>query len=81
MKPYNPGIGHRMPAETKRIRAYMKQKGWKQTAMAEATGIPYQELHRTLNDRKPIYLDEVSAVASVLGVTIDELVRGGEGSA
>lgn len=70
---------HSIQKVSKSIRKIMKRKGINQTVLASKTGIAYQHMHRIVNCKTPLYLDDAIKIANALGVTIDELVRGGEG--
>lgn len=65
---------HRMPDVIKRIRTEMSLKRINGTKLAAATGIDYQALHRILNGRKPVFLDDAVKIAAALRTTVDELV-------
>lgn len=65
---------HRMPEVINKIRLQMSRKRIKQTKLSAETGIDYQALHRILNNRKPIFLDDIVRIAAALRTTVDELV-------
>ena len=69
---------HTMPGVTGEIRRRMKEKKISCMKMAKKLGETYQHTYRMLTGRSPLYLDEVVVIADALGVSVDELVRGGK---
>lgn len=57
-----------------RLRAIMRQKRIKQTELSGKTGIHYQNLHRAVNGKRPIYADELPVLAAALGIPVGELL-------
>lgn len=50
----------------------IKEKGIKQTAIAEATGLGPTAVSRTMSLQRRLTLDEFSAICEFLGVSMDE---------
>ena len=53
----------------------MTSRNMSQTALARAAGMPPTLLHRAVNRERHLTIDELDAVARVLGVTPEHLVR------
>lgn len=62
-------------AVTEQIRRRMIARSMSQTALARAAGIPPTLLHRTFNGERPLTIDELGAVAAVLEVTPEHVLR------
>ncbi len=48
----------------RRLRGLLERSGIRQVDAARACGMSYQELHRAVSGRRPIYADEVLALAA-----------------
>ena len=51
----------------RRLRRILRMNGIKQIDAAEACGMNYQDFHRAVSGRRPIYADEVEALAAAAG--------------
>ncbi len=56
------------------LRLIMRSKGIRQTELAKLCGLGYQNLHRAVNGRRPIYADELPGLARALGESVDALL-------
>jgi len=56
------------------LRQIMRRKGIRQTELAKLCGLAYQNLHRAVNGRRPIYADELPGLARALGESVDALL-------
>ena len=56
------------------LRLIMRRKGIRQTELAKLCGLGYQNLHRAVNGRRPIYADELPCLARALGESVDALL-------
>ena len=69
-----------------RLRGILRLNGIKQVDAAAACGMRYQDFHRAVSGRRPIYADEVKALAAaagtdpmtLLGKWDEEVLRGNE---
>ena len=48
----------------RRLRALLRRGGIRQVDAAKACGMSYQDFHRAVSGRRPIYADEVLALAA-----------------
>lgn len=55
------------------LKRIIKQEGRVQKVVAERTGMRKDTLSRILNCKRPVYGDEIPALAGALNVSIDEL--------
>ena len=70
----------------RRLRGILRLNGIRQVDAAKACGMDYQDFHRAVSGRRPIYADEVKALAAaagtdpltLLGKWEEEVLRGGE---
>ena len=68
------------------LRKALRRSGVKQVDAAKACGMKYQDFHRAVSGRRPIYADEVMALAAaaktdpltLLGKWDEEVLRSGE---
>ena len=51
----------------RRLKRLLRHNGIKQTDAATACGMNYQDFHRAVSGRRPIYADEVEALAAAAG--------------
>ncbi len=56
------------------LRLIMRRKGIRQTELAAACGLKYQNLHRAVNGRRPIYAFELPGLARALGESVSALL-------
>lgn len=56
------------------IKAEMAAKDWKQSDLANASGIPTSTLHRYLSGARDIPLPVFASIAEALGLDIQELI-------
>ena len=56
------------------LRLIMRRKGVRQTELAKLCGLGYQNLHRAVNGRRPIYADELPGLAKALGESVEALL-------
>jgi hypothetical protein len=61
-------------ASARLVRRAMVAADMTQTALSEATGIPYGALGRKLDGLRDFTLGEIGAVAGLLGVPVVELI-------
>lgn len=66
---------NKCPGFTARARMVMKKRRISQKMLAEKTGMDYQRVHRLLNNRMPLHLDDAVRVAAALRTTVDELLE------
>ncbi|MCQ2316369.1 MAG: helix-turn-helix domain-containing protein [Bacteroidales bacterium] len=66
---------NKCPGFTARARMVMKKRRISQKMLAEKTGMEYQRVHRLLNNRMPLYLDDAVRVASAIGTSIDRMLE------
>lgn len=59
---------------SKTIKNLMLEKGLKQTELAAKLQMDYQSLTRAINNRRPIYAEELPRFAAALGVSVGALV-------
>jgi transcriptional regulator with XRE-family HTH domain len=57
------------------VRKRMTRRHLSQRALAQAAGMPPTLLHRAMNGERVLTIDELAAVADVLKVTPEQLVR------
>jgi len=57
------------------VKAEMAARDWKQSDLAEKSGIPTSTLHRYLNGSRDIPMPQVIEMASALNLSILELVE------
>jgi transcriptional regulator with XRE-family HTH domain len=57
------------------VRRRMTARGLSQNTLAKQAGMPPTLLHRAMNGERALQLDEVAAIAVVLDVTPEHLVR------
>ena len=57
------------------VRRRMIARGMSQRALAKAADMPPSLLHRAMAGERPLSIDELAAVAAVLGVTPEYLLR------
>lgn len=57
------------------IRRRMDARGMSQRALARAAGMPPSLLHRAMSGERPLSIDELAALADVLDVTPEYLLR------
>ena len=65
-------------AINRRIRAVMEIQGLRQRDLARLSGIPYEDLNRIVNDRRPVYAQDIPPLARSLGVGVEVLLKMGE---
>lgn len=53
-----------------------KKKGWTLSKLSKESGVPAQTLHGWTTGRKPVNLDQVKKVATILEVSIHHLIFG-----
>lgn len=56
------------------LRRLIKEKGLKQTFVAEQAGMTDQQLTDILNNRKLLRIEHLAPLAQVLGVNVEELI-------
>ncbi len=66
---------NKCPGFTARAREVMKKRRISQKMLAEKTGMEYQRVHRLLNNRMPLYLDDAMIIATAIGTSIDRLIE------
>lgn len=57
------------------VRLRMRRHRLSQNALAKAAGMPPSLLHRAMNGERALSIDELAAVAVVLGVLPESIVR------
>lgn len=57
------------------VRRRMTARGMSQNALAKAAAMPPTLLHRAMSGERPLSIDELDAVAAVLEVTPEHLLR------
>ena len=63
---------------TKNLATYVREKAINLSAMARATGIPYNALYASLGSRtreRPLSVDEAVLVCKYLGVKVEEFTN------
>lgn len=66
---------NKCPGFTARARMVMRKRRITQKELADKTGMEYQHVHRLLNNRMPLYLDDAVRVAAALRTTVDKLLE------
>ena len=56
------------------LRRLIKEKGLKQTFVAEQAGMTDQQLTDILNNRKLLRVEHLASLAQILGVNVEELI-------
>lgn len=56
------------------LRRLIKEKGLKQTFVAEQAGMTDQQLTDILNNRKLLRVEHLAPLAQILGVNVEELI-------
>lgn len=57
-----------------RLKLLLHSSGMKQTELAARTGMKYQNIHRAINGKRPIYADELAQLAAALGTSAAALL-------
>lgn len=57
------------------VRKRMLSRNLSQNRLARAAGMPPSLLHRAMNGERPLSIDELGAIATVLDVTPEHVVR------
>lgn len=58
-----------------KIASWLESQGETQSFFAERMGISKQVMSKIVNGKKAINIDEIAKIASIIGVTVDEILR------
>ncbi|MEA5027390.1 MAG: helix-turn-helix domain-containing protein [Sphaerochaeta associata] len=56
------------------IKKLLEKRSMTQQSLADAIGVSKQVMHKIINGNKAINVTEISAIATALGTTVDELL-------